>query len=838
MASDSTPGRPAITAVLGPTNTGKTHLAMTRFLAHDSGTIGFPLRLLARENYERAVARLGRRRVALVTGEEKIGPADASHLICTVEAMPVDRPVSFLAVDEIQLAADPERGRVFTDRLLHARGRDETMFLGAATAERLIRRLVPEAVFDSRPRLSRLTWSGPRTITRLPRRSAVVAFTAADVYGLADIIRRRRGGAAVVLGALSPRTRNAQVGLFESGEVDYLVATDAIGMGLNLNLSHVAFARLAKFDGARSRPLTAAEMGQIAGRAGRHTDDGTFGVTDGLAPLDAETIGRIEGHEFDTLKTFFWRNDALDMSSPEALLTSLEQPPGERVLVRGRDGDDHLALRALLADKTTRASRAGPGDTALLWQACQIPDYRKLMTDAHARLVGQVFDHLSGPAACLPTDWVASQVRRLDRSEGDIDTVMTRIAHVRTWTYIAHRADWLRDPLHWQEYTRALEDRLSDVLHERLSQRFIDRRAMALAVKPDAAAGGLATAWVLAADDAVSVLGHRLGRLQGFRFQVEGHGRADARAVLAQAGERLAGAVAGRLDDCLGEGDEAFTLDDDGQVLWRGAALARLTAGRDALSPRLALLEGMLLSEAAGQRLLERLERWLAGYLAQHMAALQAVAAAPLQGAARGLAFQLIEGLGVQARPAARLQIDALTGAERRRLHGLGVVTGHLAVYVPAVLKPVALRLRLLLRRAFAGQSAATGIDLTDPSSPLRDGRVSFSAEEAAVRGLSPSLAVELGYVPAGQRLVRLDMAERFARQARRAERAGAFALNGEMVGLLGCPLSDAEALLRDLGYRGEVQDGIRQFRRVRRTRATARPGPAGAALAPGGVRL
>jgi len=815
MAFDRTPDSPTITAVLGPTNTGKTHLAMTRMLAHDSGIIGFPLRLLARENYERAIARLGPKRVALITGEEKIGPADASHLICTVEAMPMDRRAQFLAVDEIQLAADPESGRVFTDRLLGARGLEETMFLGAATAERLIRRLVPTARFDSRPRLSRLIYSGMKKITHLPKRAAVVAFTAADVYGLADIIRHRRGGAAVVLGALSPRTRNAQVGLFESGEVDYLVATDAIGMGLNLDLTHIAFARLAKFDGARSRRLLASEVGQIAGRAGRHVRDGTFGVTDGLAGLEAEMVGRIEGHDFETLKTFYWRNPELDLTSPRALLASLERRPVLRGLVRGRDGDDHLALRSLLADPSSPAGLAGRDDTSLLWQACQIPDYRKLMTEAHARLVGQVFGYLAGPTARLPTDWVATQVRHLDRIEGDIDALMTRIAHVRTWTYIAHHGDWLVDPQHWQERTRAMEDRLSDVLHERLTQRFIDRRSMALAIRPEGVATGLAE-WQVDGDDWVSVLGHKVGRLNGFCFRPDGRGRSDERAVLAQAGQRLQQEVARRLGDCLAEDDAAFTLDESGRVLWRDTPVARLVAGRDPLSPRLAPIAGTLLSAAAEHCLLQRLEVWLAGYVQRQLGGLRAVAEADLTGPARGLAFQLVQGLGVQTRHDARGQINAMSRSQRRQLHRLGVAIGHLAVFVPSVLKPAAVRLRRLLRAAAdeaPSADAASPDGMGSPSS-LLDGRVSFDADEAVGHGFDLQSLAGLGYVAAGRRLVRLDMAERFANQARRAARAGAFVMSGEMVGLLGCPVQDAEALLHRLGYRVVVVDGARQFHR------------------------
>src|SRR5581483_9724124 len=442
--------RPPVTAVLGPTNTGKTHLAIERMLGHRSGMIGFPLRLLARENYDRVVRLKGARAVALITGEEKIVPPNPAYFVCTTESMPLDRPVDFLAVDEIQLCGDGERGHVFTHHLLSARGLSETMFLGADTIKPLLRRLVPEAEFVSRPRFSTLRYVGPKKVTRLPPRSAVVAFAIADVFALAEVMRRQRGGTAVVLGALSPRARNAQVGMFQSGEVDYLVATDAIGMGLNMDLDHVAFARLVKFDGEAPRRLAPAEIAQIAGRAGRHMSDGTFGTTSELGEIEAEVVEAVENHRFDPLRRLFWRNARLDYGSPAALLKSLEVRPPAPGLVAAREADDHRALRALAQHAEIAALARHPAAVRLLWEVCQIPDFRKVMSDTHARLLGQIYRHLAGPKERLPSDWVARQVQRLDQSEGDIDSLMTRIAHIRTWTYIAHRPEWLADAAQWQ----------------------------------------------------------------------------------------------------------------------------------------------------------------------------------------------------------------------------------------------------------------------------------------------------------------------------------------------------------------------------------------------------
>ena len=434
---------PKITAVLGPTNTGKTYLAIERMLGHRTGMMGFPLRLLARENYDRVVSLVGSRHVALVTGEEKIVPPTARYFLCTVESMPVARLVDFLAVDEIQLCADPERGHLFTDRLLRARGQSETMFLGSETIKPVLRKLVPEAEFVSRPRFSKLSYSGPKKLTRMKRRSAIVAFSASDVYALAEQIRRTSGGAAVVLGALSPRTRNAQVQMYQEGEVDYLVATDAIGMGLNMNIDHVAFWRLHKFDGLRRRPLAVDEIAQIAGRAGRYMQDGTFGTLAELGALDPETVEAIENHRFQNIRGIWWRSSDLEFKNLTSLLRSLDASPPSRVLRRVREAEDHGALRRLSQDKAI-ADLAGNRDmVSLLWEVCQIPDFRKTMPDVHVRLLGTIYRHLAASERRLPTDWVAGQLVRLERFDGDIDTLMARISHTRTWTYISHRTDWI-----------------------------------------------------------------------------------------------------------------------------------------------------------------------------------------------------------------------------------------------------------------------------------------------------------------------------------------------------------------------------------------------------------
>ncbi|HEX2760601.1 MAG TPA: helicase-related protein, partial [Rhizomicrobium sp.] len=514
-----------VTAILGPTNTGKTFFAIERMLAHKSGMIGLPLRLLAREVYDRIVRLRGANDVALITGEEKILPKSARFYVCTVEAMPLEISVACLVVDEIQLCADPERGHVFTDRLLSARGTEETLFLGAESMRGVLQRFIPKTWFITRPRFSDLAYTGARKLTRLPRRSAVVGFSAEDVYGIAEIVRRQRGGAAVVLGALSPRTRNAQVALYQSGDVDFLVATDAIGMGLNMDVDHVAFAGREKFDGRGFRPLTPAETGQIAGRAGRYMNDGTFGVTGECEPFEEEIVSRVESHRYDPVKVLQWRNPMLDYRSIPRLLESLDAPPPERGLGRARPSSDAIALHHLSNEADIQTLANSPSHVRKLWDVCQLPDFRKLSTDEHAKMVRTLFLYLMSDSGHIPDDWMARQVARLDVAEGDVATLSGRLAQIRTFTYAAHRPGWTADGAHWQGVTRAVEDRLSDALHEQLTQRFIDRRTSVLMkhMREDDADDVK-----LEEDGGVLISGELIGRLDGFRFTPDPRASDDA----------------------------------------------------------------------------------------------------------------------------------------------------------------------------------------------------------------------------------------------------------------------------------------------------------------------
>ena len=777
-----------VKAVLGPTNTGKTHLAMERMLAHASGIIGFPLRLLARENYDRMVRRMGVGRVALITGEEKIVPPGARWFACTVEAMPLDRAVEFVAIDEIQLCADPDRGHVFTDRLLHARGMVETMFLGAETIRPLLQALVPQAVVETRPRLSQLTHVGPVKLVRLPPRSAVVAFSAAEVYAIAELIRRRRGGCAVVMGRLSPRTRNAQVELYQNKEVDFLVATDAIGMGLNMDVDHVGFAGLSKFDGHRPRALFASEVAQIAGRAGRGMRDGTFSSTGPCPPLDDALVRAVENHHFAPLEQICWRNPALDFSGIDGLLASLQAPPPRPGLVRGNDATDLDTLVALGQEQDIRALAQSRGAVKLLWEACQIPDFRKIADDSHIRLCARIFGHLVR-GQTLPTDWLATQISALARTDGDIDTLMQRLAGVRVWSYIAARGDWLADAAHWQGKAREVEDGLSDVLHERLTTRFVDRRAAILLRRLDAGASETLLSAVTVRGEVV-VEGHPVGQVEGFRFVPDPNAVGDERRLVWRAARRALGQeIPRRVARLQAAADGDFALAADGSIAWDGAMVARLRRGGTALRPNVHVLDSEFLDGAQREALRQRLLAFVDGQLRQQLGPLFTLTAIP-DPDLRGLLHRLAEGLGVST-PEAELS-PALVA----RLHRNGVQAGRYAVFMPALLKPRAAALRALLlglwhNAAMLSLPASGPVAMPPPAD------------------WPPGHAAAMGWVVAGPLLIRLDMAERAAQRLTPAPTHRALPLPRDLAPLLSVRADALPAVLRSLGFRLHPAAGL-----------------------------
>ena len=797
---------PAVTAMLGPTNTGKTYLAMDRMLGHASGMFGFPLRLLARENYDRVVKIRGKGAVALITGEEKIIPPNPRYFICTVESMPLDRRVAFMAVDEIQLAADADRGHVFTQRLLHARGDIETMFLGAETIKPLIRRLVPGVNFVTRPRFSKLLYTGPKKLTRLPRRSAVVAFSISEVYGIAELIRRHRGGAAVVMGALSPRTRNAQVALYQNGDVDYMVATDAIGMGLNMDVDHVAFASMMKFDGRAPRTLTAPEVAQIAGRAGRHMNDGTFGVTADVPDIDPDIIERVEAHQFPPLQNIFWRNTDLRFTSLDALLHALRQMPPKQGLIRPPPADDQLVLEAMTkdADVCTRAS--SHERLRLLWEVAQVPDFRKVKPEMHARFMTQVFNYLTEGGGVLPSDWVGGQIERINRTDGDMHAIMDRIAAIRTWTYLAHRGNWMADSLGWQERTREVEDRLSDALHEKLTKQFVDSRTSHLVKR---LRGDDLMSADVADDGLVEVDGHKLGYLEGLRFRAERTGlRTADRAVLGAANAALKPVIAARVAAICAAGDEAFSLDDQAQIVWRDEGLAMLVLGPERLKPAINLPADERVESAARQRVEARLRAWVTAHIATVLEPLVKARGADVTAPVRGIVFQLTESLGAIRRTEVDAHLALLKDGERAMLARLGIRFGVDHVFLPVLLKAAPMRLRGLLWIA-AQRDALAQIPALPPV-----GRVSVPLS----RRVPETFYVACGYRPIGETGFRIDMLERFAAEARRLARTKAPVLPPAILSLLGINSEAGVMVLKLLGFKAKITEAGLVFSLRRRT--------------------
>ena len=784
------PSNARITAVLGPTNTGKTHYAIERMLGHRTGVIGLPLRLLAREVYDRIVAIRGPSVVALVTGEERIVPERTQYWVCTVEAMPTGIGADFLAVDEIQLCADPERGHVFTDRLLRARGQLETVFLGADTMRPTIAALVPEAEFMRRERFSTLSYAGPKKISRMKPRSAIVGFSVENVYAIAELIRRQKGGAAVVMGALSPRTRNAQVALYQNGDVDYLVATDAIGMGLNLDIDHVAFSGLQKFDGRRMRHLAPNELAQIAGRAGRHMNAGTFGVTGEAAALDQPVVDAIESHRFTPLRRLQWRSAALDFGSTGRLVASLEQNSDDPMLTRTREADDLAALKALTDHPDVAPRLSGPRDVRLLWDVCQVPDFRNISAGEHATLLARLFGFLHDGGA-VPDDWLAGQIRRIDRTDGDIDTLSKRLAYIRTWTFVTQRSGWVSDENHWRGETRAVEDRLSDALHARLTQRFVDRRTSVLMRR-------LKQKESLVAEvndkGEVTVEGQFVGRLEGFRFRQDQSASADeAKTLRAASIQALQPEFNLRADRFYNAPDTEFDFTEQGGLMWGEHAIGKLAAGDDPLAPRAVAF----VDDEAGPDVAEKVRRRLQHFIDRKIATLfepllNMKRDEEMAGLARGFAFRMVESFGVIPRERVSGEVKALDQDMRGALRKHGVRFGQYTVFMPLLLKPAPTRLRLVL------WSLSQGID-DFPSAPP-PGLVTVPAVPGAPADYYPMA----GYRLAGARAIRIDMLERLADLLRPENSRAGFEATADMLSITGMTLEQFADLMEGLGFKAE----------------------------------
>ncbi len=787
MAQDFADTR-RIVAVLGPTNTGKTHYAIERMLAHRTGVIGLPLRLLAREVYDRIVALRGPSVVALVTGEERIVPERTQYWVATVEAMPEGLDPDFLAVDEIQLCADPERGHVFTDRLLRARGRHETLFLGSDTMRGAIAALVPGVQFQRRERFSTLTYSGSKKISRMPTRSAIVGFSVENVYAIAEVLRRLKGGAAVVMGALSPRTRNAQVAMYQDGEVDYLVATDAIGMGLNLDIRHVAFSSTTKFDGRRMRPLMPHELAQIAGRAGRYREEGTFGVTGEAGPLDEDLAQAIMDHRFAPIRRLMWRSADLDFGNARRLIASLEAGTDNELLTRAREADDLMALRTLADVPDIHARTLGPQGTKLLWDVCRIPDFRGISHAEHAALLERIFSFLA-EFGRVPDDWLAGHIARIDRTEGDIDTLSKRLAFIRTWTYVAQRRGWVDDEAHWRDATRAVEDRLSDALHGALTRAFVDRRTSVLLRRLKQKEALLAE---VNDKGEVAVEGHTVGRLEGFRFRQDASATGDEAKTLRQAAvQALRPEFHLRADRFYNAPDTELDFTEQGGLMWGELAVGKLVPGPDALKP----LVDAFVDEDAGPEVAEKVKRRLQHFIDRRVATLYEPLLAlgrdeALTGLARGFAFRLTEHLGIIPREQVATEVKDLDQDARGALRKHGVRFGQYTIFLPALLKPAPTRLRLVL------WSLAKGFQEFPESPP--PGLVTIPNVPGVVDG---AYAMS-GYRPAGTRAIRIDMLERLADILRGQDSRAGFEARADMLSITGMTLDQFADLMQGLGYR------------------------------------
>ena len=779
-----------IVAVLGPTNTGKTYYAIERMLGYKSGIIGLPLRLLAREVYDKITKIRGLSCVALVTGEERIVPATAKYWICTVEAMPENLSVECLIVDEIQLSADLERGHVFTDRLLKSRGKLETIFLGAETMREPIKSLIPDVLLQSRKRMSSLTYAGSKKISRMPPRSAIVSFSVDNVYGIAELIRRQKGGAAVVMGALSPRTRNAQVELYQNGDVDYLVATDAIGMGLNLDINHVAFSSISKFDGRSMRFLAPNELAQIAGRAGRGMSDGSFGETGEVGSLDENIVQAIVEHRFKPLRKLMWRNSELSFLSIETLINSLDKKTDSEVLVKAREADDFIALKTLSQSSDLQVRIKDKQSIKLLWDVCRTPDFRGISSIEHANLLEEIFKFLHEFSA-IPDDWIGHQVKRLDKIDGDIDVLSKRLAFIRTWTYVAQRRSWLHDDDHWRGVTRAVEDRLSDALHERLTQRFVDRRTSVLLRRLKQKEALLAE---VNENGEVNVEGEFIGKLEGFRFRQDKDTTAEeAKTIKSASLQALLPHFNLKADKFYNAPDTEIDFTDQGGLMWGDQAIGKMIAGDDIMHPKVVAF----VDNEAGTEVLGKVERRLQHFVDRKVSVLfepllNLQKDGEITGLAKGFGFQLYESLGILRRQNVSKEVKSLDQDARSLLRKHGVRFGQFTVFMPLLLKPAPTRLRLILWAL--SQNLAEFPEAPPP------GLVTVPANKEAPENYDDMA----GYRNAGERAIRIDMLERLADLIRVEDSRGGFEANADMLSITGMTLEQFANLMEGLGYSSE----------------------------------
>ena len=795
-----------IVAVLGPTNTGKTYLAIEKMLEFNSGIFGFPLRLLAREVYDKCVTKVGIEKVALITGEEKIIPDSAQYFICTVESMPKNKSVDFVAVDEIQMCADKERGHIFTDRLLNSRGEVLTMFLGSQIMENIISDLLPKVEFVKKNRFSKLTYSGYKKISRLDRKSALIAFSIEEVYALAELVRRQKGGAAIVMGSLSPKTRNAQVELYQSGDVDYLVATDAIGMGINMDIEQISFSSLKKFDGKKTRRLRTTEISQIAGRAGRYKNDGTFGVTGDCQNLEIDEIERIENHKLDNVKILYWRNSKLNFQDISDLINSLELKPRNLNLMRISDSIDENVLRFLVKDKKLKFSN---NNLELLWECCQIPDFQKKAYGQHVDLVSGVFNFLTSKKNKIPNDFMKNQLKHLDKYHGNIDMITNRISNVRTWSYVANKKNWVENSDYWIELSKNIEDNLSEKLHQELSKIFIDKRISVLSrgLKQDAK---LKT--TITNDDDVIIDEQLIGKLKGLKLNLEFTSstlETDIKSLKKAARQGMVDELSSRVKEIINKKEVEFR--NNSKIYWKENPIAKIKKGKNYLSPEVEIISDEALDVEAKEELLHFLSDWLSGYISEELNDLiNLIKLDNKNKYLRALSFQLYESNGILKRINVEDIVKAISKDERKQFKSLGIKIGRYHIFLPKMLKPKAVNLRILLWKFYNNVQTSNEI----PKSGLN-----FLVDDK--KKFDKKFLLLCGFEKFENFYVRVDILEKFFLKIIENTKDGKFKISSEMMNLLGCSKENFFKLMNLMKYKKENNNvDVYSYRGYRKERS------------------
>ncbi len=777
---------PHIIALLGPTNTGKTYVAIEKMLEFKTGIFGLPLRLLAREVYDKCVNKVGADKVALITGEEKIIPSTACYFICTVESMPKDKLVEFIAIDEIQMCADRERGHIFTERLLGLRGTKLSMFLGSQVMAKIIEELVPDVKFEKKERYSKLSYSGIKKISRLERKVAIIAFSIEEVYAIAELVRRQKGGAAVIMGSLSPKTRNSQVGLYQSGDVDYLIATDAIGMGLNMDINEIYFSNLKKFDGKKTRRLNLIEMSQIAGRAGRYKNDGGFGTTGDCETLNSDEIEKIENHQLPDIKTIFWRNPKLNFESPEKLINSLELKPSKKSLLKTNDSLDESVLRFFL--KKGANNIIYHKNLQLLWECCQIPDFEKKAYGQHINVIDKVFQFLTTKKNRIPSVFMKEQLKGLEKDHGNVDLLSHRLSNVRTWSYVSNKKNWVENSDYWIQLTKSIEDKLSDKLHEELTKSFIDKKISILSrsLKQD-----LVLNTKIDKENMIHIDGQLIGELKGLKFLIEITSKTldtDIKSIKKAARKGVEEELVKRVDEILTKFE--IEINNESKIIWKGNPIARLKKGNDYLSPEIEIIADESLNEESKTKLLKFLNKWLSNHIYEILGDLIKLTKHRISNQyLRGLVFQLYENNGVVKRTEVEKIVKSIPTEERKKLWGMGIKIGRYHIYLPKMLKPKAVEFRIGLWKIF--------YKLTDRNIIPKSG-LNFLISAS----LDKNFLLLCGFEKFRDFFVRIDILEKLFLKIIENTKDKKFKVNADMMNLLGCSKENFYKLMTYMNYK------------------------------------